>query len=267
MVIVTADDSALALEMLNDAVTEACPDAELHSFKKASEVIEFVSEHECQVAFLDIHLRGMDGVELARKLKELCPKINVIFVTGYNKYAYDALEMRASGYVMKPVTTERIRDELANLRNPIVEPEVNKLKVQCFGNFEVFDQSGKAVRFERAKAKELFAYLIHRKGNTCTIREMAGILFEEQEYDRSRQAYIQTIIASLNKTLKNYNVQNVLVKGYNSLAIKTDLLECDYYKFLENDESSIRAYMGEYMAQYSWGEFVLGYLDRRAERY
>ena len=66
------------------------------------------------IAFLDINMRGMTGVELAKKLKDLCPKINIIFVTGYEEYKGDAMDLRASGYILKPVTKEQIDKELTD---------------------------------------------------------------------------------------------------------------------------------------------------------
>lgn len=266
MVIVTADASAADLKVLNEAVAEACPDAEVHSFQNPKEVLKYAARHECHAVFLDIPFDGMNGIELAEQIKIYWPETNFIFTARDKDHAWDAFRLRASGYLMKPVDPEQIREELEHLRYPL-SVKKNILKVKCFGNFEVLAQNGEAVRFERTKAKEVLAYLIHRKGNSCTIREIAGVLFEEMVYDRTRQAYVQTIIASLNKTLKKYGAQEVLIKGYNSLAVNPRLVECDYYKFLDGDPESIRAYMGEYMAEYYWGEFVVGYLDRKAELY
>lgn len=83
-------------------------------------------------------MRGMTGVELAKKLKDAYPKINIIFVTGFDQYTGEAMKMHASGYIMKPVTAEKVKEEMENLRNPI-EPLSDKLlRVQCFGNFDVF---------------------------------------------------------------------------------------------------------------------------------
>ena len=84
MKILAADDEALAREMLTDAIREALPDAEIFDFAKPSDLLEFAKETPCEIAFLDIHMRGMTGVELAKKLKDLNPKLNIIFVTGFD---------------------------------------------------------------------------------------------------------------------------------------------------------------------------------------
>ena len=71
MNILLIDDELLALEMLASAVREACPDAMLHMFQKPSEALAYLSEKPCEIAFLDIQMRGMTGLELAVKCKQL----------------------------------------------------------------------------------------------------------------------------------------------------------------------------------------------------
>lgn len=94
-------------------------------------------------------MRGMNGVELARRLKEINPKMNIIFVTGYSEYAGEAMSLHASGYIMKPVSKAKVEKELADLRFPIIPKNDALLRVQCFGNFDVFTPDGEHVHFER----------------------------------------------------------------------------------------------------------------------
>lgn len=255
MRILAADDEPLALEMLVDSIKEIQPDAEIHEFLKPSKLLEFAAETKCDIAFLDIHMRGMTGVELAKKLKEAYPKINIIFVTGFDQYTGEAMRMHASGYIMKPVTAEKVKEEMENLRNPI-EPLSDKLlRVQCFGNFDVFTPDGTPVHFERSKSKEVFAYLIHRHGSSCTIKEIAAALFEDEPYDSKQQAYLQKIISAMMKSLKAVKAENVVFKKYNSLSVNVNLVDCDYYRFEELDAGAVNSYMNEYMSQYYWAEF------------
>ena len=120
MRILCVDDEPLMLRMLEKAVRGAKPDADITAYRKQTELLEDAKQNGCDVAFLDIHMRGMNGVELAKNLKEVNPKMNIIFVTGYDEYTGDAMRLRASGYVMKPVTKEKLEEELRELRFPIV---------------------------------------------------------------------------------------------------------------------------------------------------
>lgn len=101
----------------------------------------------------------------------------------------DAMDMKASGYIMKPVTVEDVERELEDLRFPIIPKSNAKLRVQCFGNFDVFTPDGAHVRFERSKSKEIFAYLVHKHGSSCTTRELFAVIFEDEPYEKNCQIY------------------------------------------------------------------------------
>ena len=143
MKIVALDDEALMLEHLCECIREAEPEAEVEPFRRASEVLAYVKQEKVDVAFLDIQMRGMLGTELAKELKAIAPRINIIFVTGFREYQGEAFEMHASGYLVKPITAGKVREELDNLRFPIAPPVRNRVRFQCFGNFEVFVEGKK----------------------------------------------------------------------------------------------------------------------------
>ncbi|MBQ9870025.1 MAG: response regulator [Ruminococcus sp.] len=258
MRILCLDDEELALQMLEMCVKKARPDAEVWSFDDQDVLLEDAEEYGCDVAFLDIHMRGMNGVEVAKHLKEINPKMNIIFVTGFSEYKGDAMDMKASGYIMKPVTVEEVSEELDNLRyTTAIVPKSNALlRVQCFGNFEVFLPNGEIFKFERAKSKEIFAYLVHRQGSSCTTKEIAAVLFEDEPYDAKQQNYVQQLIYSLIHSFKTAGLEEVVVRSRNALSVNTQVLDCDYYRFKELDGSAVNAYQNEYMNQYYWADFM-----------
>ena len=256
MRILCLDDEPLALKMLKMCVTEAKPEAEVCAFDDQDELLDDAGINGCDIAFLDIHMRGMDGVEVAKRLKGINPKMNIIFVTGFSEYKGDAMDMKASGYIMKPVTTEDVQRELSDLRFPII-PQANALlRVQCFGNFDVFTPAGEHVRFERSKAKEVFAYLVHKHGASCTTKEIFAIIFEDEPYDKKLQNLLQTYIYSMIKSLKDVGAESAVIRSYNALAVNVDVIDCDYYRFKQLDAGAINRYEMEYMNQYSWADFL-----------
>lgn len=257
MIIRCVDDEPLMLQMLEMAVSQAKPDADIYTYEDQDDLIEDARKEGCDIAFLDIHMRGTNGVEVAKSLKEINPKMNIIFVTGFSEYTGDAMNLHASGYIMKPVTKEKVEQELADLRFPI-EPKKNALlRAQCFGNFDVFLPNGEHLHFDRSKSKEIFAYLVHRHGSSCTTREIAAALFEDEPYDEKQQNYLQQLIYSLMKSLKKAGVEETVTRSYNALAVNVDTIDCDYWRFRELDGAAVNAYQNEYMSQYSWAEFFL----------
>lgn len=273
MKILAADDEALALEMMTDAIREAYPDAIVYEFRSPSQLLAFARGTACDIAFLDICMRGISGVELARELKKMSPKINIIFVTSYDQFTGEAMDMHASGYIMKPVTVEKVKAEVSDLRYQLPsEPKAASqaqilLKIHCFGNFDVFSSDNKLIHFERSRAKEVLAYLVYLRGTSCTVREISSVLFEDESYDKKKQAYVQKILSSMLSTLKKYGAENVVEKSYNSLALNTSLVTCDYYDYINGiDPEPDTFFSGDFMAQYSWAEYVTGYLNLMQDR-
>ena len=255
MNIFAIDDERLALKALVHAIEEVVPDANVQSFQKPSALLNALPDSVCDVAFLDIKMPGMTGLELARRIKEVHPKVNIIFVTGYNEHAFEAMAMRSSGYVMKPVTREKVEQELMALRHPIEKPAEKKLTLQCFGNFDVFS-GGKPLTFHLSKTKELLAYLTDRKGGSCTMGELMSVLWEDREDSDSLRTQLRKLISDLRGVLKEAGMEDVIFKGRNSISLNIEAVSCDYYDYLKDPAAHINRYHGEYMAQYSWAEYT-----------
>ncbi|MDO5381571.1 MAG: response regulator [Eubacteriales bacterium] len=266
MNIVAVDDEKYALEGLVEAIAEVKKDASLVSFSNSKDVLEYAKDNKIDVAFLDIELGSMTGIEVAKKLKIINPHINIVFVTGYNQYMRDAIHLRASGYVEKPVSKEDIAEELGNLRNPLPDKE-NVLVAKCFGNFDVF-VNGESLKFERSKTKEMLAYLVDRRGAAVTSGELCAVLWENADSDHNTGIYLQKLKKDLINTLKDAGVEDTFKTSWNKYAVDPDKISCDYYDFLNNIPEGIRAYNGEYMSQYSWGEpqnVLLYDMDKKIE--
>lgn len=254
MNIYAIDDEKMALNALVRAIEEAVPDAAIYSFTKPSELIAALPATPCDVAFMDIRMPGITGLELAGRIKAVYPNVNIIFVTGYGEHGVEAMNLRASGYLMKPVTKDKVEQEMLALRNPInTEPDGKKLYIQAFGNFEVFAK-GEKLNFRRAKTKELFAYLVDRMGADCTMGELMAVLWENGDDSRSMQSHLRVLIADLRQMLKDADASDAIIKGRNMIALNMEMVNCDYYNYLKSPRANKSLYRGEYMSQYSWSE-------------
>ena len=130
--------------------------------------------------------------------------------------------------------------ELQNFRFPIQKPEA-EMRVQTFGNLEVF-VLGEPILFTRSKSKELLALLVDRKGAGVTTAEIAATLWEDKAYTRSAKNQVQKVIMYLNEALKIAGIEDVVIKGWNNLAVDISKFHCDYYRFLLGDLDSINAF-------------------------
>lgn len=260
MLLFAIDDEPKLLRLLHAAMREAAPDARILDFPLGAEALAAVEEQGLRpdAVFSDIRMPGLDGLALAVRLKRLAPETKLVFVTGYADYAVDAFRLHAGGYVMKPVTARRVREELDHLFVP-AEPEPDKLRVQCFGRFEVF-WHGEPLKFERRQTKELLAFLIDKEGASCTVEEIAAALWEDEDDLHAAKGRIRQMISDLKKTLSAIGLDDALIRYSGQAAIRRERVDCDYYKMLEGDMAAVNAFRGEYMTQYSWAELTAGRL-------
>ena len=249
MKIIAVDDEKIALQGLISSIQKAEPNARVYGFRHAAAAIEQMEKDPCDIAFLDIEMKGMDGVTVAKKLKEFNPDINIIFATGFGSYRDAAFDLHASGYLIKPITAESVRIELDNLRRPV--PVTKKLRAITFGNFQIL-YGEEPVKFKYQKTMELLAYLIDRRGSMCSNSELMSILFENDTHLK----YYNQLRLDLINTLKSLGCESAIMQSRGMLGVSIGELECDYYDYLNGKEELGKRYHGEYMAQYSFAEFT-----------
>lgn len=117
--VILVDDRKLILTGGLPILEEALPNANVTGFTDGFEAIEFAKSNRIALAFLDIELRGMTGLGLCKKLLEINPRLNVIFLTAFGEYSLDAWSTGASGFMLKPITVDGVKAQLKNLRYPI----------------------------------------------------------------------------------------------------------------------------------------------------
>jgi two-component SAPR family response regulator len=248
MIAIAVDDEALMLGALVAAIEASHDITKVAKFSNCEEALEFVKNNPVDIAFLDINMRGMGGLALAEKIIALRPNCKIVFCTGYEEYAIPAFKLHASGYLMKPIAAEDVQIEIDNIKG--VRQKEKLLTVKCFGNFEVYVKEEKLV-FKRIKTKELFAFLVDRKGAGMTAKQICAVLFPDDTDDTKNAAYLRQLVMDLKTTLKAVGAENVLRHETPCYRIDTSLIQCDYLSYLETGKPEFH---GEYMMQYSWAE-------------
>ncbi len=249
MKVLLVDDESLQLVRLENACKKVLPDAEFSSYTNPVKALQENDKTLFDIAFLDIEMPGINGIQLAKHLKKINPLIKIIFVTAYNEYALQAFKIHAHGYITKPVSEAKAKEEVDELQNIAPLQSSKKLQIKCFGNFEVF-HNGEPVKFSYKKSKEVFAYLIDREGAAIDINELNAVIWEEDH-----PSYLRNLIADIQNTLKKLDCGDVFIKRHNEAYIDVDKVDCDAYEYKKNNPNAIRLYRGEYMMQYSWAIF------------
>ena len=248
MIAIAVDDEVLMLRALVRAISVSPDITGVFKFLDCEKAVNFVKENPINIAFLDINMRGMGGLALAEKIIAFRPDCKIIFCTGYEEYAIPAFKLHASGYLMKPISAQDVQGEIDNIKGARQKEKL--LKVNCFGNFEVFAKDG-PLQFKRSKTKELFAFLVDRNGAGMTAKQICAVLFPEDRDENKNVVYLRQLVLDLKNTLKTAGAENVFSHETPYYRINTHLLQCDYFSYLETSKPEFH---GEYMTQYSWAE-------------
>ena len=114
---IIADDEEPLRTYLRSLLSDVWPDLIIcGEARNGREALELVEKHKPHIAFLDIKMPGLSGMEVAKRIGEAC---RVVFVTAYDRYAVEAFENEAIDYLLKPVTRERLERAVKRLQKQI----------------------------------------------------------------------------------------------------------------------------------------------------
>lgn len=247
------------LEELLAAVRSAAEGETAIGFTDPSGIPDRMNGHQCHIVFLDLTEDGNDILRLAGEMKRADPRVNIVFTAPGPGYGAEAMALHASGYIVLPVTAEKIKNELRDLRYPLPEKNVfrKSFYIRTFGAFEVYG-NGVPLRFHYSKTKELFAYLVDRRGASCSNGELMAVLWEDDGI--SHLSYLKNLKHDLRCALKLLGHEDLLVSSKGGVAVAIRPCVCDYFDRIGHVPGAPE-YRGEYMTQYSWAEMTHAALE------
>ena len=124
--VIMVDDTKIILKGGIPVLEEVLPNAMITGFTRPSEAIEYARANRIALAFLDIEIGKTSGLDLCRTLLEIYPRTNVVFLTAYAGYAFDAWSTGACGFMRKPLTSEGVREQIKRLRYPVLSGDFGK---------------------------------------------------------------------------------------------------------------------------------------------
>ncbi|HET7300318.1 MAG TPA: LytTR family DNA-binding domain-containing protein [Oleiagrimonas sp.] len=114
---IIAEDEALLRRALREMLASAWPELRIVAdCADGVSAAEALAQHQPDVAFLDIRMPGLSGLDVACAAAQTCPHTRIVFVTAYDQYAIDAFERGAIDYLLKPVTADRLAATVARLQ-------------------------------------------------------------------------------------------------------------------------------------------------------
>ncbi len=258
MRIVIVDDDRLCTEFLKDSIRQIMGDSvEFVVYMDSVKAIGNIGiRQQPDIVFLDIEMPNVSGVEIAKRSKEVWPNIHIVIVTSSAEHALTAWKLHADDYLLKPVgitELKRVIEHIRRLDRAVTSD--SKIKVRCFGQFEVFYKDI-PLKFKRSKAKELLAYLIAARGAGITSGELCGIFWDDAIDLTCKKTYIRQYASALRSALKERGCEEVFIHDRDSYAIDVSKVDCDYYRYLSDRGEGTVIYMGEFMTQYEWAEEI-----------
>lgn len=241
-------------------VGDICEIEVVGTFFDGWEALAFAQRNPVDLAVLGIQLNGMDGIFLAKRLKILYPDILFIFITKHERYAMEAIRLHAAAYLIKPYTKEELQYAIQSAQL-LSRRTKKRIFVKTFGHFDVFVDE-KPIMFRSAKAKELLALLVDRQGGTVNTDQIICALWEERPNDEATQNLCSKVTKNLQKELKEYGAQEMLITSRGIRRVDREAFSCDLYELLSGNEHARRRFVGDYMLDYSWAEERMGQLNR-----
>ncbi|WP_447736837.1 LytR/AlgR family response regulator transcription factor [Rhodanobacter soli] len=114
---IVAEDETLLRKALLEQLGKAWPELRIVAeCEDGASALEAIAEHRPDVAFLDIRMPGLTGLDVAAAIPEISPATQVVFVTAYDQYAIDAFERGAIDYLLKPIAADRLAATVQRLQ-------------------------------------------------------------------------------------------------------------------------------------------------------
>lgn len=263
------DDEPLALVNMEKKLKEFNSIEVIKFFSTVKDLQAEGPSLDFQVAFLDVEMPGMNGLEIAQLLKKWNKNIFIVFVTAYRDYAIQAFEIHSIDYLLKPISKARLEttinriQELLHLENkstPLQIRNTPALTIQCFGGFVVL-HNNKAVHWRTLKTKELFAFLFSNLNSQVPRDTIIEALWADTEFKKAR-VQLHTTVSYLRTTLSTLGYSEVIQYSNGCYILQIEDFQCDVHdlehilnakmetaKFdVEKAEALIQSYQGEYMA-------------------
>ncbi len=208
---IVVDDEYLALESMTRLLQRF--DVQVSgAFQDPRQALKQQKELDADVAFVDIEMPELNGLELAARLQAAQPDLQIVFVTAYEQYAIEAFELAAIDYLLKPIELRRLERTIGRLRSKPAEsrPEPQRVTAPtvCFFHHLSFqDAQGNPidVAWRTAKARELLAYLIHSGDKTPSKEELLDRIWPDADPDKSI-THLHTTIYQIRQSMKTMGI-------------------------------------------------------------
>jgi two-component SAPR family response regulator len=232
----------------------------LGSFEDVFSALRFVEGNGVDLMILGVVVEKSDSIALKARLQKSNADMMLIYIAGGEEQTGDVISLHPITVLSEDFSKEDLRYAV-KMAEVLYKQKSGKIYVRTFGHFDVFVE-GQPIMFKSAKAKELLAFLVDRRGGTVTTDQMISVLWENRPNDEATQNLCSKLVKTLRKELQASGAEQMLVVSRGIRRVDTDTFQCDLYELLDGSKNVREQYIGEYLLDYSWSENRTALLDR-----
>ena len=273
---IIVDDEKPALDVLRLLLDKTGQICVVGSFTSASDALAAMQNLKPDVAFLDIEMSDMSGMELAEKIIDTGCDIEIVFVTAYDKYAIEAFRVNAIDYILKPFSLDDIAQAIARLKKVKPMPAVSqtssdKGRIYCFGGLLVYGVgSREAVKWRTSKTEELFAFMLLNLDSKVAKWKIAQTLWPECDTEKQLNTRLYTTVYKVKQTLLSANIKFdfTFVNGCYKMELPEVYIDAAEFEAITDDrialssasiekyKKALSLYKGNYLEEngYLWSQ-------------
>ncbi len=224
-------------------------------FEDPLDALAYAQRNPFELALLDIRMPKMNGIKLAVNLRKLYPDLLVVFISAYDTYVRGSNAIGGDDYIVKPYKKETI--ERMVKRMTLLSKRFQKdIYIQMFGRFNVL-KKGVPLPLH-GKTKEIFALIACRRGKEISNEEIYRTVWEGREYSNEHMKTYYNALRRLKNILMEEGIENLLQSTPHGQMLNTEMCDCDYFAWQDKNPDSRVRFDGEFLSEYSWGEYILG---------
>ncbi|MBQ1501403.1 MAG: response regulator [Firmicutes bacterium] len=258
---IVVDDEQLMLKRFVRLSADIADINIVGQFECAADALAYAKENPVELAFLDVAMPMISGIELAKELRELRSDILIVFVSAYDEYIWDFNQIGGDYYIIKPYSRETLKMAMERIRL-LAHRQRKELYIQTFGRFLVV-KDGQPLALS-GKAKEILALVVTRRGKEISNEEIYSTIWEGREYSNVNMGVLYNALRRLKHALEKEGYADLLISTSRGQMINTALFDCDYYAWQDKNMDMRDKFEGEFLSEYSWGEYILADILKRS---
>lgn len=230
------DDEQLELELLQNKITRLSNIEVIETFTDPHQGLIAVSKQEPDVLFLAISIPEVNWIKVTKQLKKMIPEMQIVFLATIDKYVLEAFDIQVDDFLLKPVEDDRLQKTISKLsknrkvQNPVYQPMIGCFKKLHFFYYES-DKGILDVYWRTSKAREVFSYLLHKRGELVR-KDVLVDLFWSESAAREAFSQLYSTIYQIKKSLTAIEFDIQIISSENSyrLELNNYLIDVDVWE-------------------------------------